>query len=232
MSIGNEYDKWAQNHYKVTGGFTGCVPIPYSAWVLGAGTPPVAAAGNIVGVGAIATNLVGHIWDSGADAADTLLLPWTLPSDFYRGSTKTGDQAGLVLRVKARKRDADGTNTTSALKLQVDAYWHNSNITDAGVESDGDTSLGHLSAVISSSALPAPVLAASEEGFRWYEFDICGGMSATQRAALTPRATMQLILGPSATVGGNDFVEAVGYEILYRRTLVPQGRYDNGVVLA
>jgi hypothetical protein len=230
--IGNQFDEWARNHYIPTAGYPKCVPIPYSQWVLGAGTPPVAAAGNIVGVGAIATSLVGHIWDSGADAADTLLLPWTLPSDFYRGTQLSGHLAGLILRVKARKRDADGTNTTSGLKLQLDAYWHNSAITDAGVETDGDTSLGHLGTVISSSALPAPVLAGAEEGFRWYDFDICGAMTAAQRAALKPRATMQLILGPSTTVGGNDFIEAVGYEIIYRGELTPHTRYDKRIVMA
>lgn len=218
----NQFDAFATYDYVAELGFTKCVAIPLTAWVLAAGTPPIAATTNIVGVGAVATTLIGHIWDSGADGSDTLLLPWTLPSDFYRGGTQAGMKTALILRVKARKRDVDLTNTTATLALTLDAYWHNSNLSrSAFTETDGDTTVNHLTAVITTAALPAPVAAASEEAFRWYEFDIGAAMTDAQRAALTPGATMQLLLSPSTTVGGNDFIEAVGYEILYRGHLVP-----------
>ena len=227
MAIQNEFDKWAQNHYKALGGFSKSVPIPISAWLLAAGTPPVAATTNIVGVGAVNTVLIGHIWDSGADAGDVLCLPWTVPSDFYVGGTQGGVKPGLILRVKARKRDSDGTNTTAALALTLDGYWHNNTYAPAtGVESDGDATVNatdnHFAAVISSTALPAPVIATAMGGFRWYEFDVAAAIAAAVAAApstnktLQPGATLNLLLSVSDTVGGNDFVEAIGYEILYR----------------
>src|SRR5437762_1193396 len=105
MSIGNEFDKWAQSQYRALGGYSKCREISLSAWLLAAGTPPIAGTTNIVGVGAVDTVLIGHIWDSGADASDVLCLPWTLPSDFFDGGDHIGEKCGLILRVKARKRD-------------------------------------------------------------------------------------------------------------------------------
>lgn len=238
--IGNEFDSWAMTHYKATKGYYGREPLPLMAglWddngtlkalaINGAGTVGFK---YLAGGSGLTDDIVGLVWGATADSTDSWVYPWTLPHN-YRRDTGSGGRSAVILRVKCRKLDLGGATDNADLELNCMASWHNSTLSEtAATESDGDTAFNVLAAVVKGTTLagatilPAMAVADSEAAFRWIEFDITGGMTATQLAALKPGATMTFKLFPHEAVGTSLNVEVSDIEVVYTRHLMPTNKF-------
>lgn len=231
----NQFDSWVRNQYRPEKGFLGHLPISVSQFTHDdAGTLKqlAAVAGGKVGLAYASSGLLCLNWDATADANQKALLDIAVPHDFRTDTGVTGERSSLQLVARVRKLDTTGSATeNSTLKLNVAASWQNPSITDAGVESDGDTALNTLTTTVSftdlagTSTLPAKAASTAEEKFRTLVADISGGMSTAQLEALKAGASMTLSIAPSAAVGANLNVEVTAVALVYSRHLTPAAKW-------
>lgn len=177
------------------------LPIPLGAWTLGAGTPPVAATTNIVGVGAIDTDFNGLIWDAGADGSDTVRVVLAMPQDLVPAENES--DRDMLLRVLARKHDTTGSasdNADLAFKLAVD--WLTPGAAKESLSTDVAGTLGAKHA--------------GEEGFAWYDLDI-GAALHTEGKSIYAGDVLQLTLGPNEAVGTALNIDVLATELMLRR---------------
>ena len=231
MSERNQFDAWARLQYRAEKGFLGSMPISVGHFHHDdAGTLKqlTTVADTKVGLAYAASNLLCLQWDDNAAATQKAIVDIAVPYDFRQDTGVTGERSALLLAARIRKLDGTGAAVENAtLKLNVSASWHNPSITDAGVESDGDTSINTLSAAVpftdlaASTVLPTKAVAASEEKFRTFIADISSGMTTAQLQALRPGAAMTISLAPSGAPGTDLYIEVCGITLLYSRHLVP-----------
>lgn len=235
---GGSFDTEMQVNYVPQGGYARVLNTPsLNLWInSSAGTlqQMPATGANVVGYGAISSTLVGLVWNATADANDQAILPLTIPADFFADTGRPGGKARLLVRVKARKRDTTGSATDNAdLALTLNAHWHNSAFSADGLtESDGDTSVSTLAAVISNTLnASSGATDGAEEKFRWYDFDVTAAMTDAQRQALRPGASMKLTLAPQEAVGTALAIDVLGVQVLYRGTAtIPAPKVRNRLI--
>lgn len=190
----------------------------------GAGLTLPATGAGIVGVGAIATNLSGIVWDAAADSGDTIRLPWTVPSDYRQDTGKTGERSAIILALRLRKIDIESNADNATLSMDTMAYWQNpayslpvqgtvptfmGNSTTIrarqalqyGIpEIDGSTAVQSLGAVIpkvlTDETSIADVADSAVEKFRWIHYWITG--EPQPGATLGMTAAQRLALVPGA----------------------------------
>jgi len=248
-SIGNEFDMWVRAGYKAQGGFYGREALPMMAclWddvgtaikALAKTTTDTLGFDYITGGSGKTDDMVGLVWHGGADNADVLVIPWMVPHDYVRDTGRTGNRSKIIVRAKVRKVIASGSPTDNDnLEFHAQASWHSSSINvDTGAESDGDTTIEVLDAVVKgktiagATVVPAMAAADSEAAFRWMQWDITAAMSAAQIAALKPGASMTFKLFPHEAVGTNLKLEVAALEVVYTRHLVPadKNRRDQAI---
>ena len=233
MTIGNQFDPYATQHYTPDDGYFHSAALPLNSWIWndnGTLKAQAIAAGGTVGFAYASTSLVCVKWGATADATQKLGRNVTVPQDYRRDVGRTGKKSQLIVRFKVRKLDAGGATDNTDLALLCQCAMHNPAITDAGVESDGDTSVGTLSTVATAATLagalvlPAMAVAASEEKFRVMQFNLSNAMSATQLAALVPGASLTLSIYPNEAVGTSLAVEVMDIELIYSGHLVPANK--------
>lgn len=226
----NQFDAWARNQYRAEKGYLGSVPISVGQFSHDDGgtlKQLAAVAGGKVGLAYASSGLLCLQWDDTSDANQKALLDIAVPYDFRQDTGVTGERSALLLAARIRKLDGTGSATENAtLKLNVTASWHNPTITDAGVESDGDTALNTLTTVAftdlaASTLLPTKAASTAEEKFRTFIADISSGMTTAQLQALRAGASMTISLAPSASPGTDLYIEVCGISLLYSRHLVP-----------
>lgn len=216
------FDSWAQDMYEAGAGFPKCLPIDLSSWCLTTGAPMPATGAGVVGYGAIASTLNGLIWDD--TAAETDIIRWRglVPADYHRSPEAFGEKNTIVLAVYARKLDTTGSATDNAdLALVATPYWHSPSYTAAGVAGSGDTAIKTVNTAISNT-LTVDAAAATEEAFRWYEFDLLknanfttAAIGSAARLALKPRSPLQILLNPQEAVGTDLAIEVLATELWY-----------------
>ncbi|MBK8168376.1 MAG: hypothetical protein IPK64_20700 [bacterium] len=235
MSERNQFDAFLRMDYRGEKGFLGRQPISIGDFVHNdngtLGNMPVVASGK-VGLAFASTTQLCLQWDDTADATQAAVLGLAVPSDFRRDSGITGERSALFLVARVRKLDGTGSATDNTdLALNATMAWHNPSITDAGVESDGDTAMNALTTtavftdLAGSAVLPAKAAAGSEEKFRTFIADLSAGMSSAQLAALRQGAALTISLAPNETVGTDLYIEACGFELLYSRHMTPVERF-------
>lgn len=191
----------------------------------GAGLTLPATGAGIVGVGAIATNLSGIVWDAAADAGDTIRLPWTVPSDYRQDTGKQGDRSAIILALRMRKIDTGANPDNATLSMDTMAYWQNPAYAAPATpgtpptfmgnsatirarqayqygipEIDGSTAVQALGAVIpkvlTDETSIADVADSAVEKFRWIHYWITG--EPQPNATLGMTAAQRLALQPGA----------------------------------
>lgn len=205
-------ETWLKSAFQPQDGYQKARPISLAEWTLNTGAV-LAASGN-VSRQASATNLYALVWGASAANTDTAVFSCCVPIDWKPSVSATGDRSALILRVKARVVDAASNPSNTDLALRLTGHIHNSTITPAGVESDGETSITAITEQLAT--LGADVAAATEEAFRWYSLNITAGLTAAQLAALTPGATLVLRLGVNEAPGTGLSVEACETMLVYR----------------
>lgn len=236
---GSNFDKFASERYIDQHGFPKVLPLPLGAWTRGTGVPLAAAGANIVGVGAVATSLAGIIWDSAAATTEVIRCSIALPGDF-RAQYPFISQANvpsehpesrrrskLILRAKARKRDADASDADD-INLRAQVYMQHPSYAAATDRDEEDGSALQSLATPVSNLLDPTVAAATVAAFRYYEFDLTEAMTEAQRNALQPGSTFQMTLGLDAVPGTADFVEIVATELWYSGHLTLPRKIDRG----
>lgn len=184
------------------------IPLPLAAWTLNTGVVLAAVGAGIVGnataVAAAPSNLACIQWDDTADASDIIRTSIVLPPDFR--AQISAKAPNLILYVRARVLDGTGSATANTdLALQAQCFWHKT----------GDTALSTLAAVVANTIGATDYVAADEEGFVLYKFDLTAAMSAAQLALLGPLDTFQIQLFPQEAVGTNLYIEMIGSFLVY-----------------
>lgn len=235
MSIGNQFDSWARNHYVGDIGYTGLAELPVGSWIHDDGgtlKQLAAVASGKVGLAYASSGLLCLNWDDTADANQKVVRDWTVPLDYRSDTGKTGERSAILLVLRVRKLDSTGSaSDNDDLKLAVTASWHNPAVTNSGSESDGDTAINTLASSVNpetlagSSLIPTDAAATAEESFRYMVADITEGMTAAQLKALVPGASLTLGIGPNEAIGTDLALEVVSPCVIYTRHLQPSNRY-------
>lgn len=193
-----------RNASKTERGVWKTMHLPLTSWSLNTGVVLAAVGAGTAGNANTATSLACIQWDDTADASDIIRTSIVIPPDFRAQiSSKT---PRLVLFVRARVLDGTGSATANAdLGLQAQCFWHKTS----------DTALSTLSATVLNVIGATDYVAASEEGFVLYKYDLTAAMSTAQLALLSALDTFQIQLYPDQTVGTDLYIEVVGTFLAY-----------------
>lgn len=188
------------------------IVIPLTEFVT-SDTVPIASGttADKVELGAVATNLVGIVWDatSTGETNDKLIWPGTLPGSLNVRRENGGIK--IVLKLIARVRDlSTGTGAPTSLTMNANAYWL----------AIGATALQTLAADVTAAigaASGVPFVDSAVNGFQVWTFDLGAAATAAQLTEFVAQLAgnsypipFQFSVALSAAPGTNLSVDLIG----------------------
>ncbi len=205
------------------GGAPKCRPIAPTEWLLNGA--PLASGSGAIQIGACATSLYGVVWQATATTTDILTAPLHLPFDFADCADSPSALNRLLFRAKMRVVGTGGT-ANDDIKVQAQATAHSLKYSDERLwtETDGEAALATLSTPPTVS-IGARVVDASEDKFRWLEWDLSAAMTKAQRVALRGGSCFQIGLSADQLVAANNTIQMVAAELWYPAHLTIPNRF-------
>lgn len=196
------------------GGHPGSISIPLGSFTNGHAALAATGAGTVGLAAAVAggTPIQAIQWDDTADNGDILRCSLALPADF-RGVRQTSVETvnpvcKLYLKLRVMDATSAGAGTAGAqnsnLVLSVTPTFHavgNADPFDATPES--------------AAVGAADYVETDATGFKWYEFDLTNGLTATQLESVAALTTVDLAIAPNEAIGTTLYLELVGAVLIY-----------------
>jgi len=197
-------------------GFPATIPISLNEFTNGMVALVAVSAGTVGLAAALATTLIQVIqWEAAATTTDPAQWSTTLPGEFV-GLRKTAE--GVVnptckLYLKVRLRD--GTNAGAGT---AGAQNDNLTLNVAPIFQAVGKATAIASTVATAAVGAADYLVADALGYKWYEFDLIGGLTEAQiEANVKALTTLHLSVYPSEAVGTTLYLECAGAFVLINK---------------
>lgn len=211
------------------GGFPGSVSIPLGSFTNGHAALAAVGAGTVGLAAAISGGTPIQViqWDDTADNNDVLRCSVVLPADF-RGVRQTSVETvdpvcKLYLKLRLWDNTAAGAGTAGPtndnLVLSTQATFH--------AVGDADP----IDSTPESAAVGAvDYLANDALGFKWYEFDLTNGLTATQMESVAALSTLDLAIAPNEQIAATTlmYLELAGAILIYdKHATIPDAVIDS-----
>ena len=208
-------------------GFPATIPIPLNAFTNGMIAFAAVSAGTVGLAAALATTLIQVIqWEAAATTTDPAQLSITLPGEFVKQRKTSVGTVSPTCKLYMKLRLRDGTNAGAGtagaqndnLTLNVSSVFH---------------AVGKATAVTSTVATAAvgaaDYLVADALGFKWYEFNLIAGLTATQLDDYVKAlSTVHLSIAPNEAVGTTLYLECAGaFLLINKHATVPDDVIDS-----